>query len=112
MPIDFNKILVNSVVACLYEETGEWYLATVTEKYNENSEINVQFFKPSGHEAELQGFRKSTRTDTAIMPLKNIIKIVETLKNTTYRGRTYKMEEAERASIELRFSNIMQNSVH
>lgn len=55
VPIDFNKILVNSVVACLYEETGEWYLATVTEKYNENSEINVQFFKPSGHEAELQG---------------------------------------------------------
>ena len=46
------------------------------------------------------------------MPLKNIIKIVETLENTTRRGRTYKMGTEERSEIENLFSKIMQNPAH
>ena len=110
--IDFNKIHVNSVVACLYEETGEWYLATVKEKNNEDFELSVHFFKPCGNQTELQGFRKSARDDTALMPLKNIIKIVETLENTTRRSRTYKMGTEERSEIENLFSEMMKNSAH
>ena len=110
--IDFNKIHVNSVVACLYEETGEWYLATVKEKNNEDFELSVHFFKPCGNQTELQGFRKSARDDTALMPLKNIIKIVETLENTTRRSRTYKMGTEERSENENLFSEMMKNSAH
>ena len=77
------------------------------EKNNEDLELSVHFFKPCGNQAEIQGFRKSTRDDTALMPLKNIIKIVETLENTTRRGRTYKMGTEERSEIE-----IMQNPAH
>ena len=46
------------------------------------------------------------------MPLKNIIKIVETLENTTRRSRTYKMGTEERSEIENLFSEMMKNSAH
>jgi hypothetical protein len=107
--IDFNELRVNSVIACLYDDTGEWYLATIKEKNGDDFELKVHFFKPAGSQAELQGFRKSHKDDTAQVPLKNIIKVVETLENTTRRGRTYKMQVDEHTLIETLFSELMAN---
>ena len=105
--IDFKDLRVHSVIACVYD--GEWYLATITELNNEAFEAHVHFYTPNGSEAEIQGFKKSKKEDTAWMPLKSIIKITETLKNTSFRGRTYKMDAAEREIIEKRFSEIMRD---
>ena len=43
------------------------------------------------------------------MPMKNVIKIVTTLEQTTRRSRTVKIKQVERDEIELRFSVLMQN---
>ena len=72
-------------------------------KNNEDFELSVHFFKPCGNQAEIQGFKKSARDDTALMPLRNIIKVVETLENTSCRGCTYKMGTEERSEIETFF---------
>ena len=61
--IEFKDLRINSVIACSYE--GEWYLAIIKEKNDENFEANVHFFRPAGHAAELQGFRKSNKDDVA-----------------------------------------------
>ena len=106
--INFYKIIhVNSVVACLYEETGEWYLAIVKEKINEDLKLSVHFFNV---EIKLK-YKVSARDDTALMPPRNIIKIVETLKYTTRSGRTYKMVTEERSGIENIFSKMRKKTL-
>lgn len=40
--IDFKDLRVQFVTACVYD--GEWYLGTITEKINEEFEVNVHFF--------------------------------------------------------------------
>jgi hypothetical protein len=43
------------------------------------------------------------------MPMKNVIKIVTALEQTTRRSRTFKKKQVERDEIKLRFSVLMQN---
>jgi hypothetical protein len=67
--------MVNSVVACFNEESGEWFLATVIEKNGETMDLNVNFFHPSGPQSEIQRLKKSKKNDTR-MQVKNVIQIV------------------------------------
>jgi hypothetical protein len=73
--VDFHLIMVNSVVACFNEESGEWFLATVIEKNGETMDLNVNFFHPSGPQSEIQRLKKSKKNDTR-MQVKNVIQIV------------------------------------
>jgi hypothetical protein len=83
-------------------------LATVIQKNGETMDLNVNFFQPSGPQSEKQGFKKSKNVVTN-MPMKNVIKIVTTLEQTTRRSRTFKIKQVERDEIELRFSVLMKN---
>ena len=55
--IDFKGIKPDSVVACVYEEGGLWYLAKVFENNEITSELKVKYFIPGGERSIVTGFQ-------------------------------------------------------
>lgn len=104
--IDFFDVVIGSHIACLYD--GVWYLAKVLDRNEHEFEFNVHFFSPPGEQA-LQGFKTSNDVDTAKLPLVNVLKLVKSLKPTTRRSRTFKIDAQEREEIEAIYKNMMSN---
>ncbi len=92
-PFDSHK----EKIPVWFESYFTWHVRPVSEQ------------QAAGHQAELQVFKKSNKEDTAWIPVKNMIKIVESLKTTTHRGRTYKMNADEMKIIDEMFSSMMEN---
>ena len=85
------------------------YLGKILSRDEGQVEINVHFFKPPGEELTIRGFQLSAKDDVALVPLSNVIQIVESFKKKTRRARNYNVDEEELKLIERKYVSMMQN---
>jgi hypothetical protein len=78
--IQIERLKIDQIIACLYEEDGRWYFGKIIERNQEETEVKVQFFKPVENEYTKRGCQLSTKKDVAYVPLNNIVKLVQSLK--------------------------------
>ena len=107
--VDFKGIKADSVVACVYEEGGLWYLAKVFENNEITSELKVKYFIPGGERSIVTGFQTQLERNYTFLTYDNIIKIVTSLAKKTPRARKWQLNEAERNEIETLYCNMKTN---
>lgn len=69
----------------------------------------VQFFKPSGDELTVKGSQLSHTNYVALVPLSNVLKIVESFKKKSLRTRNFNVNDDELNVIKHKFVSKMQN---
>ena len=107
LDVNFAELKVDKIIACVY--LGKWYLGKILSRDEGQVEINVHFFKPPGEELTIKGFQLSAKDDVALVPLSNVIQIVESFKKKTRRARNYNVDEEELKLIERKYVSMMQN---
>ena len=107
LDVNFAELKVDKIIACVY--LGKWYLGKILSRDEGQVEINVHFFKPPGEELTIRGFQLSAKDDVALVPLSNVIQIVESFKKKTRRARNYNVDEEELKLIERKYVSMMQN---
>ena len=102
---------LGDTIACIYEEDADWYFGKIVEIDKEGEEVKVEFFQPKGPEGLLTGFKFPSRPDSAWVTFQNVLKIAETLNQTTNRAaRMYKPSNSEFNAIELLFNQYMSDA--
>jgi hypothetical protein len=107
--IEFSQLKNDCSITCLNEDDGKWYFSKILERDEERVEVKVQFFKPAGEEYTQRGFQLSNKKDVAFVPMKNILKIVESFKKSSSRAKNFHVSQEELTTIACSFSRLIQD---
>ena len=82
-----NSLGIQDNIACIYGD--EWWIGTVKDKNEENNDVLVHFFHPSGPQSSF----KLSKSDIVWVPIRNVLRKIIPLELTTMSGRTYNISE-------------------